>query len=423
MNMTNQSDIWINSTLEGEMAPVPNVQDYIQIAYYSVFVVIGIPLNLQVLYRASRRYSITRGRVFLLQFHLNISDLMILIFHAIFKISWYSTYEWQGGTLVCKFMKFLEMIAFVISSNVIVCIGFDRLSSLKSVGTADQRLRKVKISLLLAWTAAILCSVPMLFAWSVATKDYCDHTEYHQCITVLPEPYRKIWSVIGVLVPFWIPATLITACYGTIGRKVYDKLFRDGKDFEVIELQGENRRRVGLNPPRRSGCYSEGTGSIVSELNSTGQSSANCVRIISNTAMACFSHKHRSKRTAQRRSSPAFSNNLNSRLIDRHRHLGKKCSTNSLGAISQRSTNQIRLRRRRYRTLRKTFFLVCAYIFCWLPYNILELWSLMDDNSYRMHQDTVYFLYGMITLNSVVNPLIYGDIMAGRPTLKMCGKH
>ena len=72
----------------------------------------------------------TRARIFLLHINLNISDLLILLFHAFFRVCWLATYRWAGGVALCRSLKFLDNLGVAFSSNVIVCIGFDRLFSL-----------------------------------------------------------------------------------------------------------------------------------------------------------------------------------------------------------------------------------------------------------------------------------------------------
>ena len=49
-----------------------------------------------------------------------------------------------------------------------------------------------------------------------------------------------------------------------------------------------------------------------------------------------------------------------------------------------------------------------AYLICWLPYNTMSAWALIDPVTYRQYSDIFYCLFGLIVFNSVINPFLYG---------------
>jgi hypothetical protein len=58
--------------------------------------------------------------------------------------------------------------------------------------------------------------------------------------------------------------------------------------------------------------------------------------------------------------------------------------------------------------VRVSVLLVGAYLLCWLPYNLLGLWEYIDSDSYEAYEYISYWLTGLIVLNSVINPFLYG---------------
>src|SRR5690242_2833373 len=60
------------------------------------------------------------------------------------------------------------------------------------------------------------------------------------------------------------------------------------------------------------------------------------------------------------------------------------------------SGRELRIRRRKYMTLRLTFILVGAYILCWLPYNVLDIWWAIDEASYAKFENYFYWMYSLI---------------------------
>uniref|UniRef100_A0A1I7WMJ7 G_PROTEIN_RECEP_F1_2 domain-containing protein n=1 Tax=Heterorhabditis bacteriophora TaxID=37862 RepID=A0A1I7WMJ7_HETBA len=60
------------------------------------------------------------------------------------------------------------------------------------------------------------------------------------------------------------------------------------------------------------------------------------------------------------------------------------------------------------RALWVSFLLVTAYIVCWLPYNLLSLIHLIDQQLFNNTFIKLYFLHELMVFNSVINPYLYG---------------
>ena len=57
-----------------------------------------------------------------------------------------------------------------------------------------------------------------------------------------------------------------------------------------------------------------------------------------------------------------------------------------------------------------SLLLVCAYIVCWMPYNLVAVWISIDPGGFAVKQDYIAWLTALIVLNSVLNPLLYGTV-------------
>nr|XP_045591048.1 cardioacceleratory peptide receptor-like [Procambarus clarkii] len=67
------------------------------------------------------------------------------------------------------------------------------------------------------------------------------------------------------------------------------------------------------------------------------------------------------------------------------------------------------IERARTRTLRMTFIIVMAFVWCWTPYALATLWNFIDPKTfYSMNKHAQDFLFIIAVSNSVVNPIIYG---------------
>ena len=60
------------------------------------------------------------------------------------------------------------------------------------------------------------------------------------------------------------------------------------------------------------------------------------------------------------------------------------------------------------KTVKTTLIIATVFLLLWTPYNIVALWQTIDEASYQPYEDSIYVLYSLVVLNSVVNPFIYG---------------
>ncbi|CAI2307373.1 unnamed protein product [Caenorhabditis sp. 36 PRJEB53466] len=72
-----------------------------------------------------------------------------------------------------------------------------------------------------------------------------------------------------------------------------------------------------------------------------------------------------------------------------------------------RRNGQNNLERARSRTLRMTFVIVLAFIFCWTPYSILMFLHFLRHTDW-IPKDIRKFIYAFAVLNSAISPYLYG---------------
>ncbi|XP_050725554.1 adipokinetic hormone/corazonin-related peptide receptor variant I-like isoform X2 [Eriocheir sinensis] len=79
------------------------------------------------------------------------------------------------------------------------------------------------------------------------------------------------------------------------------------------------------------------------------------------------------------------------------------------GRLQLRRSNMSNIERARTRTLRMTFIIVMAFVWCWTPYALGTLWNFIDPKTfYNMNKHVQDILFIIAVSNSVVNPIIYG---------------
>ncbi|VDN06326.1 unnamed protein product [Thelazia callipaeda] len=153
--------------------------DYVEMAYLFLVIIISTPANAHILYkllqsRKNVKSDNIKAGFLLLKINLNISDLLLLILLAAGKFFWLMTYSWLGGDILCKVFNFLSMIALYISSNIVVCIAFDRFRNVlhaakikRNTSLTNEAFLKhtVYTMITISWLLAIIWSIPQLWVW------------------------------------------------------------------------------------------------------------------------------------------------------------------------------------------------------------------------------------------------------------------
>lgn len=442
--------------------PLPSwkIQDIIRLVILPILFAVGAPLNLAALSHLmseKKTTSAPAARMHLLKLHLNISDLMILFVYTASQICWLITYEWRGGEFLCKFVKFSHTLSFGISSNVVVCIAFDRLASVfeSKRRRSDERrkpgLPRVKISLLLAWTAAVACALPQFFVWT--TYRPIPNNSWTQCVSTFfvheaamkrnpnstaqnPLLITKTeYAAFHVLVIFWIPALIIAVCYLNVMAWLCCHGRGGGGNHCSVANDASGRWRYW-----QCCCYTALRSRVNSNTQdpnavieskcryaSMGKTKATQVGIMIDEGTSTKGSLIRGDYGAveppfdglgaggvslANPTSPKGSGCSSTPLLGpgtgEHRPSGSGSRTASANIVVTPAV--LDLQRVKRRAMRSSFLLVMAYIATWLPYNVIALWGLIDERHYKQYGVSVSFLQYLIVVNSVINPFLYGTV-------------
>ncbi|XP_076041535.1 adipokinetic hormone/corazonin-related peptide receptor variant I-like isoform X2 [Oratosquilla oratoria] len=150
------------------------------IIIYSILFVIAAVGNLTVfitLFRSRHRKS----RVKLMMLHLSAADLIVTFIMIPFEIGWRITTQWLAGNPACKIFLFLRAFGLYSSSNVLVCISFDRYFAILHPLKVNDAQRRGKLMLFFAWTIAAVCSVPQSVIFHV--DSHPNFPNFRQCVS------------------------------------------------------------------------------------------------------------------------------------------------------------------------------------------------------------------------------------------------
>ena len=114
---------------------------------------------------ALRPLKMTRMYYFLL--HLCISDLITGFFTVLPQLAWDITYRFYGGNILCKSVKFMQILGPYLSSYVLVVTAVDRYQAICfPLSNCSWTPNRSKLMISCAWIISIIFCLPQAFIFS-----------------------------------------------------------------------------------------------------------------------------------------------------------------------------------------------------------------------------------------------------------------
>lgn len=190
----------------------------VEIALLSIiFITAGI-LNFGVLLVLwKRRKQLSRMRVFV--FHLCVADLVVTFFQVCPQLMWDVTDRFVGPDVLCRLVKYLQVVGMFASTYMIVVMTIDRYQAIcKPMVTFQRRRARCNGPVCAAWCVSVIGSLPQIFIFSqieVAPGVY-------DCWAQFIKPWGlRAYVTWTTLVIFVLPVLTVIVCQVRICRTVH----------------------------------------------------------------------------------------------------------------------------------------------------------------------------------------------------------
>ncbi|ODM96185.1 [Arg8]-vasotocin receptor [Orchesella cincta] len=170
-----------------------------------------------------RRQKMTRMYYFIL--HLSVADLITAFFNVLTQLFWEITYRFQGGNVLCKFVKYTQILGPYSSSYVLVMTALDRYQAIcYPLSNCTWTARRSKVMLGLAWAISLLFSAPQTFIFSYQIVQPGTDTDapVYDCWATFPENWgAKAYVTWYSITVFIIPLIILVFAYSCITRAIW----------------------------------------------------------------------------------------------------------------------------------------------------------------------------------------------------------
>ncbi|XP_056124133.1 vasopressin V2 receptor [Rhinichthys klamathensis goyatoka] len=402
--------------------------------------ILGLVLALATLGNSFVLWVLLRRRKYnapmhLFMVNLCVADLVVAFFQVLPQLVWVITERFQGPDVLCRSVKYLQIVGMFASSYMIVAMTVDRHNA---ICCPLQTYKGGAVScwntpIMVAWGLALVLSVPQVFIFSRSEVS----PGVFECWGHFAEPWGLkayvTWMTVAVFV---LPTFIITICQVRIFKEIHDNIYlksehvvsadmkknlvifhfpifkKRASEAKVLHMPREARELHKKNTNSGSShshtCNTEDTpepdccgkscqdGYSPNDLASQTHNSSPDVlphiqthphTIWSNSAAFQTSHgysvPHRTTTTEESNTSsnPSF----------------PPCPLHPpLTGVSKAMS----------KTVRMTLVIVLVYTLCWSPFFIVQLWAAWDPNP--PDQGVAFTILMLLaSLNSCTNPWIY----------------
>ena len=133
-----------------------------------------------------------RSRMYYYLQHLCIGDLMCGFFNVFPQLIWDITYRFYGGNLLCKLIKYLQLLGPYLSSYILVITAVDRYQAIcHPLRNHSRTQRSSQIMICMAWLLSLVVCCPQLFIFSY--RQIPDMKDVYDCWATFPKNGAKIY--------------------------------------------------------------------------------------------------------------------------------------------------------------------------------------------------------------------------------------
>uniref|UniRef100_A0A8C8SB88 Arginine vasopressin receptor 1B n=1 Tax=Pelusios castaneus TaxID=367368 RepID=A0A8C8SB88_9SAUR len=179
--------------------------------------------NLGVLLAMYRlRKKMSRMHLFIL--HLGLTDLGVGLFQVLPQMIWKVTYHFMGPDLLCRAVKYLQVLSMFASTYMLIMMTVDRYMAVcHPLRTLRQPSRQAYLMIGATWLVSCLLSLPQVFIFSL--QEVSPGSGVLDCWADFRYPWgARAYITWTTLCIFILPVGILTVCYSLICHEICKNL-------------------------------------------------------------------------------------------------------------------------------------------------------------------------------------------------------
>ncbi|KAM8915046.1 isotocin receptor-like [Spinachia spinachia] len=187
----------------------------VEVAVLVLVLLLALTGNLCVL-RAIPAAKHGQSRMYYFMKHLSIADLVVAIFQVLPQLIWDITFRFYGPDLLCRLVKYLQVVGMFASTYMLVLMSVDRCLAICQPLRPVHK-RKDRFYVVASWTLSLMFSAPQAYIFSV--RDVGNGV--YDCWGDFVQPWGAkayiTWMSLSIYI---LPVGVLSICYGLICFKI-----------------------------------------------------------------------------------------------------------------------------------------------------------------------------------------------------------
>ncbi|XP_072308327.1 oxytocin receptor [Eucyclogobius newberryi] len=177
----------------------------------------------------------SQSRMYYFMTHLSIADLVVAVFQVLPQLIWDITFRFYGPDLLCRLVKYLQVVGMFASTYMLVLMSIDRCLAICQPLRSLNR-GKDRIYVICSWAMSLVLSVPQMFIFSLREVGTPGSGVY-DCWGDFVKPWgAKAYITWISLTIYIIPVAILSLCYGLISFKIWQNFKLKTRREQCISL-------------------------------------------------------------------------------------------------------------------------------------------------------------------------------------------
>ncbi|XP_045312167.1 vasopressin V1b receptor [Leopardus geoffroyi] len=217
-----------------------------------------------------------RSRMHLFVLHLAATDLGVALFQVLPQLLWDITYRFQGPDLLCRAVKYLQVLSMFASTYMLLAMTLDRyLAVCHPLRSLQQPSQSTYPLIAAPWLLAAVLSLPQIFIFSL--REVIQGTGVLDCWADFRFPWGpRVYITWTTLAIFVLPVVMLTACYSLI----YHEICKNLKvKTQARKVEGRGWRTWDRMSPSVPAAATRGLPSRVSSISTISRAKIRTVKM------------------------------------------------------------------------------------------------------------------------------------------------
>ncbi|KAM9859768.1 oxytocin receptor [Aulostomus maculatus] len=177
----------------------------------------------------------SQSRMYYFMKHLSIADLVVAIFQVLPQLIWDITFRFYGPDILCRFVKYLQVVGMFASTYMLVLMSVDRCLAICQPLRSLHK-RKDRFYVVFSWVLSMIFSIPQMFIFSLREVGAVGSRVY-DCWGDFVMPWgAKAYITWISLTIYIIPVAILSICYGLISFKIWQNFKMKTRREQCISL-------------------------------------------------------------------------------------------------------------------------------------------------------------------------------------------